>query len=270
MAKRREQLREAVAQGGLPEIKTRHLLYHVYACKRNEFWRDNLRQVCRARDLFNGKVVIAVAVGNSTHGMWEVKAELDRHWPLWQCSVKLMEFANDPLLREVATFATLLTHCLCMGEHDAVFYGHTKGNTTNCSMTGALIWRNIGYEYLLNRYWELVDPALKASAAVGIHKMCWGDHNVSPYPTKLIRGNWMFAGTFFWFRPMFTHGCDDWRNIPVDRYGAESWLAGLLPKDTVKSVYQIWDEDVWPCPCPYLPGIYPLEDQRQYGSAILL
>ena len=263
MAKRREQLLAARAAGGLPEVTTRHLLYHVYPSKRNDLWLDNVWRLQQHWHLFNGKRVIAVATSGATHSFERVQQEFDGFGAL------LVPFANDPELREVATFTPLLAHCQGMGESDAVFYGHTKGNATADNEQGALIWKNIGYDYLLGKYYDFVRPALGRAAAVGIHKMIWPSTSPSPYPTRLVRGDWMFAGTFFWFRPSFTHSCDDWRKVPVDRYGAEAWLAGLLPKDIVESVYQIWDESVWPCPCPYLPGIYPLEDQQKYGSAIL-
>lgn len=261
MQLRRQQLQSAVASGGLPEVTTRHLLYHVYPSKRNDGWRDNVRQLVKNIDLFNGKRLIAVAVGSGTHLIDEVVKEFD-------CNARFFEFANDPLLREVSTFAPLLTHCIGMKESDLVFYAHTKGNSTAENVDGALLWRNIGYARLLDQYEQLVAPACNQYAAVGIHKIYWSNYAVPPYPTRLMHGNWMFAGTFFWFRPMFTHGCDDWRNVPVDRYGAEAWLSGLLSHDTVKSVYQIWDPLVYPTPNPYDPNAYPEEDRIKYGGKI--
>ena len=265
VSRRRIQVQQMLAKGDLSEITTRHLIYHVYPAKKNDLWLDNLHWLIPNLPLFNGRRCIAVATSEATHSLDAVREMFGDH------EVELIPFDNDPLLREVATFPSLITKCHRMKEHEAVFYAHTKGNATGDDPQGALIWRNAAYDHLLNRYYELVEPALRKNAAVGIHKMIWPFDSVrSPYPTNLRHGNWMFAGTFFWFRPAITHNCDDWRNVPVDRYGAEAWLGGLLPHDVVESVYQVWEPELSVGDVnPYDPNTYPKEDQERYGNLVL-
>lgn len=263
LTKRRSQVTAIVNKGGFPVPTTRHLLYHVYPSKKNDIWRDNIRRVVYAMNLFNGRRCVAVATSTGTYGIDEVKKAFG------DCDIEYTVFDNDPMLREVATFPALIGKCQRMLNTDVVFYAHTKGNSTSDNVHGSTIWRGVGYEHLLDRYYEKVEPELKTYAAVGIHHMIWPwDAVKSPFPTNLRNGNWMFAGTFFWFRPSITHNCDDWRNVPVDRYGAEAWLSGLLPHDVTKSVYQLWDTSVNPWPSPYDPWNYPEQDQIKYGGKI--
>jgi hypothetical protein len=77
-----------------------------------------------------------------------------------------------------------------------------------------------------------------------------------PYPNRLDHGQWMFAGTFFWFRHDAVFGKPNWWRIPRDRYGAESWLSGLFDVHEAATVFQPWPASEYPPPSPYDPRLY--------------
>ena len=96
---------------------------------------------------------------------------------------------------------------------------------------------------------------LERYIAVGINKMEWNDNDPHWHPSGLVRGRWMFAGTFFWFRSYCVFR-KNWRDIPIDRYGTEAWLGGLIPKETAVSIYNPWKIKDSRKIDPYNPEIY--------------
>jgi hypothetical protein len=236
------------------KVRDRHCIYHVYATKANDIWRLNVDQLLSHVDAFNGRRIAAIACDGNTHSFDVAAKDLE------SAGFKCYEFPNDRELREVVTFLPLLCSVADVDRRDAVFYAHTKGNTTGDDPYAAAIWRNVAYRELLGE-WRRCVELLEQFDAVGIHKMVWPEEMLPPYPTKLKHGHWMFAGTFFWFRAhaVFRR---EWRNVPIDRYGAEAYLAGLLEPDKVKSVYQVWPEEQYPTPSPYDVATYPTADHQ--------
>ena len=224
-------------------------IYHVCPLKSNDLWRRNVQQLLTRADVFTGKRVAAIAVGEGCHPPAVVKDAFAGS------DFQFLELPTVPDLREVVSFLPLL---LTVNSYDlahATFYAHTKGNSTDESVQGSIYWRNAAYHHLLDRADDCMQE-LETHAAVGIHKMVWPSGQ-APYPTGLQHGRWMLAGTFFWFRNcrVFTH--PKWRQIPMDRYGAESWLGGLFEPHEGASVYQLWPESEYPTPNPYDPDLYP-------------
>lgn len=234
-----------------PTIERTHLLYHVCPLKSNDVWVLNVRQLQRRIHVFTGRKVIAVAQGPGLHSLSEVAHMLDG------ADAEFIAVPNDPQLREVASFEVLLRAVESTDPGDASFYAHTKGNSTAGSALGVEFWRNAMYHHLLDGYCACLD-LLSQHPCVGTHKMMWSSG--SPYPSGLLRGNWMYAGTFFWFRhrDVFTRA---WCPVPHDRYGAEAWLSGFVAADEAATVYQPWPAHR-PVPNAYDPSIYmfPLRD----------
>jgi hypothetical protein len=237
-------------------ITTRHCIYHIYAAKKDDIWLRNVEQVRKNTHIFNGKKIAAIAYDENTAPNDEVKKQLP--------GFEFIEMENDKNLREVATFPRLLQKVSAETKPgNAVFYAHTKGNTTTANKHGAAIWRNVMYRELLDNYEQCMEH-MRYYIAVGIHKMSWPEDHPGPFPTKLDFGNrWMFAGTFFWFRAdaLFLA---NWRTIAPERYGAEAWISGSLKFHEGKSVYQVWDEDRYPDISPYTPLAYKSEDREKW------
>jgi hypothetical protein len=237
-------------------IETRHCLYHVFPWKFNDVWKQNVDVLALWCDnAFNGRRIAAIATDGHCEPYDQVAALME------SLGFECHHFKNDPQLREAITFGPLLKMVETTDPATAVFYGHTKGNTTRDGKIGSKIWRNVAYRELV-REWERCVKLLEDYAAVGIHRIAWPEGGRIPYPTKLNHGSWMFAGTFFWFRADAVYTVPGWDFVPEDRYGAEAWLSGVLPPGETKSVYQLWPEYQYPSPSPYWPMTYPEFDQK--------
>ena len=237
----------------LPAIDTRILIYHVCPIIHNDGCRHNVHQLTKRWSVFNGKRVVAIARGQGL----ELPATVIKAFGNNEC--EFVELPNDPQLREVATFLPLLLSVANTNSNEATFYAHTKGNSTAENAKGAMYWRNLMYHKLLNQYEECMQD-LQHHAFVGVHKLVWPHGAVPPYPTRLQRGHWMLAGTFYWFRNDLVFGHKEWRNISNDRYGAEAWPSGMFEPQYAKSRFQSWPENEYPTPSPYDPNLY-LESQ---------
>lgn len=240
----------------LPPIAVRNLAYHVCPLEKNDGWRWNVRQLLKRIDLFNGKRSIAIAVGDGLESPQKVR-EL---FAGVRCN--FYEIPNDPWLREVVSFLPLLVSLQSTKSYEALFYGHTKGNSTTEPVRGARLWTTMMYHLLLDN-WSIAIDNLRLYNAVGVHLMCYPPET-PPFPSGLRYGGWILAGTFWWVRHdrLFTH--PNWRFVPSDRYGAEAYLSGMMPAHAVKSLYQKWSPGDYPTPSPYDPLIYEGENWEQF------
>jgi hypothetical protein len=239
----------------MPPIAIRNLIYHVCPLTTNDIWKWNIEQLKRRIDLFNGKRHIAIAVGEGLHPPAVVKEAFDDP----RCT--FFEIPNDKTLREVASFLPLLVSVQSTRSNEALFYAHTKGNSTDNKGTGPRLWTTMMYQKLLGEWQKCID-LLQTYNAVGTNFMAWIGQ--SPYPSGLAHSNWMFAGTFWWARHDRIFGHPNWRYVPADRYGAEAYLAGLSPHHAVISVYQKWPPGDFPKVSPYDPKLYAGDNWEQY------
>lgn len=214
----------------------RNLIYHCYASRANDGWRDNLAELVARWQVFNGRRIVAIACDENTHRFADVRRQLPE-----DCDA--IEFRNNPRLREVATFRQLLDRVASTNHWEATFYAHTKANTTAVGGPGAWYWSVAMYRHLLDQP-HVVGDLLRSHAFVGACKMIWPHDHRPPYPTGLNVGNWMFAGTFFWFRHDAIFANDRWRQIADDRYGAEAWPSTVCPwEGEGATIYQPWPAD---------------------------
>jgi len=247
----------------------RHLIYHLCPLAANDGWLENLEELSRGMGAFDGARVIAVARGEGCVGVADAEtAVADAGIDGWHMLVR----DNDPALREVATFLPLLELAeSAAGPADAVFYAHSKGNSTKDGEAGARAWRRKMYEALLgDAIQEPWQHLAHQYDAVGACKMTWDPRNRGragkawrcPFPPTPgrqrpigVAHRWMFAGTFFWFSARVFKKYPGWREaVQRDRYGAEAWLGQLMPSERALSVYQPRPEDSpWN---PYDPEVY--------------
>jgi len=231
---------------------TRDLIYHVCPLKANDIWRDNIKQLMARLPIFNGRRVIAIATGDD-----EKLCPAEDVMSLFRGAdcVQFIKVTNDRNLRETASFRPLLDVVETENQNVVCFYAHTKGNSTVDSVEGATYWRNVMYHKLLDGWQDRMKELAEGAAAVGTHLISWEKGVRSPYPSRLMHGQWMFAGTFFWFRSfrVFTH--EKWRIVPRDRYGTEAYLSGLFEKHEVKCCWQPWPPGTMH-PDPYDPQLY--------------
>lgn len=230
----------------MPRPTIRNLIYHICPLKSNDGWRDNIRELRERLSIFNGKKIIGIARGDGLHPPEVVQRELPG------CEFFILPNCSE--LREVVTFLPLLLSVANEDYREATFYGHTKGNSTDGDKAGAWLWTLAMYRHLLD-FPDEVMTDLETHDAVGTHQMIWHG-GPPPFPSGLRHCGWMFAGTFFWFRHDAVFTLPNWRQVPVDRYGAEAWLGGLLPPERCKSRFQPWPLHQYPTPSPYDAALY--------------
>ena len=238
-----------------PPVARRHAIYHIYAARSNDHWRRNVDRMLRHDAAFDGRKIASIAADAATHSFDLAAA------PLEAAGYECHEMPNDPQLREVVSFLPLLCWVRPhVAADDAVWYAHTKGNTTADGELGATIWSNMMYDVLLGtsgrgRLAEAM-RLLESHTFVGTNKIRWTDGDQCPFPSGLNVGRWMLAGTFYWFRGSVLHG-DRWRRVAVDRYGAEAWPSVVCPDHReAATLYQPWPESQYPTPNPYDPATY--------------
>jgi SAM-dependent methyltransferase len=206
----------------------RNLYYNCFAHKLTpKVWKDNIRTLCRYRDVFNGRKIVVIKVDVNTADPDEVKAEFDLP------GVEFVVWPNDPVLHEKAGFLETLEKLKSDNPDEITFYAHTKGSGKHQYPLDHHVsvkqWRNRAY-YECLRDPTRIDAALQHYAAAGCfrrdhHKI--GEHQEFP---------WIFAGTFYWFnhKKLFER---DWKKIVDQRDGPEVYLSGMFDTSEIYTLY---------------------------------
>lgn len=225
--------RRAVRAEPMPEITTRHLIYHVYPVSGNGAWQWNVDEICRRLDLFNGKIIVAVATDPPEgRGSDPMGADNNRHFApcdtidtviarfsgLHAGRVEFVPVVNDPQLREVKPLEDLLSRIPTDPGH-ACLYAQAKGVTRPTGHVSRR-WTAALYETLLD-YWPLVERTLRTYPVAGSFLK-----EGRGWPDRESLSPWHYSGSWFWFRceSLFAK---DWRRI-------EQWWGGV---ETYPSVH---------------------------------
>jgi len=104
--------------------------------------------------------------------------------------------------------------------HLALLWLRNSYTTSDDAEGGRLCW-NAMHHALLQPI-EVVRDGLRRHPCVGTTKLVWPAGRVPPYPTRLMHGRWVFAGTLFWFRHDQVFTRPDRQDVPQDRYGTEA------------------------------------------------
>jgi len=165
--------------------QVRHLTYHLFP--QGPEWRPNVAQLCERISLFNGRRLVAVAIGDGSAAIDEVRSAFG------EADVELIAFPNDPRTRELVSHVHLVAALECYrGPGDVTFYGHGKGISTAGAHGGVRQWREAMYRGCLD-YWPAVQRALRTAAAVGVYRRL-------DYPPSGTKAPWHFSGSFRWLR----------------------------------------------------------------------
>jgi uncharacterized HAD superfamily protein/adenine/guanine phosphoribosyltransferase-like PRPP-binding protein len=242
--------RAVVTKKKYQPIEVHNLIYHVCPMERSNSWRKNLEQLMRRWGVFNGKKIIACADGPGIHPTSVVYDILPK-------DCKIVSIHNDIANREQATFPYLLDQIRNDSPNEATFYAHSKGIQTKANQVGSMQWRNAMYHYLLDDM-EHVDECLQTHAAVGTTKITKKKREWIVPTGKTLPCQWIFAGTFFWFRHDVIFSYPQANIVYDDRYAVEAWLGTFLPVEEGVSLYQPWPDQVG-----FEPNAY---DPRHYGK----
>ncbi len=189
----------------------RSLLYNCCPLGDTE-WKLNVEQLLKYGDVFNGRRIILVKVGDGLAPAADVREEFGVF------RAEFMEVPNDPDLGEVAGFVEGLARLESVYADEATFYAHTKGVSYDGKpveqLAGVRTWRNMMYNHCLGDI-RSVESALQGKPIVGCFK-----HYGSTPPMEEV--DWHYAGTFFWMRhdALFSR---DWRTIYQKRFGVEMY-----------------------------------------------
>lgn len=163
----------------------RHLTYFLFPA--GPFWRWNVQQLRSRLSLFNGRRLVAVAVGGESASFEEVKDDFRGD------AVELLPMVNDPGRREMVAHMELLRRVSqYRGDQDVTFYAHGKGASSHLYGEPVRRWAAAMYAGLLD-YWPAVARALVDHAAVGVFR------RILTAPASLL-GGWHYSGTFRWLR----------------------------------------------------------------------
>lgn len=190
-------------------IHTRHLLYHVWPVRGRGIWQLNIDRLLSRVALFNGRRVIAVAVGPGTDTADAVREYVRGH------GFRVLEFENDPALREVRTFHRLWEQVEDFGRGHATFYGHAKGvrHPHNRGVT-VHAWTRLMYEACLD-HWPHVSRLLGEFPVAGPFLR-------TRHFFAGSRAEWHYSGSFYWVRNDAVQAAN-WREIDWHWWGIESW-----------------------------------------------
>ncbi len=182
----------------------RHCIYHVCPLSSGAAaWRRCCTMLAARAEMFTGRRIDAAADDQTTEPADVVREALP--------DFEVIEFANDPRLREALTLPVMLSRLDLADPEAAVFFGHAKGVTRpeNKGVT-CHPWAWLLHEILLD-YWPLVEGSLSASPITGAFKKVGRGFAGSP-------SAWHYSGAFFWARAPALRG----RRVERKWFGAES------------------------------------------------
>ncbi len=202
----------------------RNLIYHVYPLRGSDVWRWNVDMILQRIDLFNGRRVVAIAVGDETESAEAVKDRFGSE------VVEYMVFRNNKHAAEMSSFVSLLAQMESDDPNQVTFRAHAKC-VMRCQQKQAphlRDWVEMLYRTSLED-WPLIQKHLEAAAMTGSCRK-FGQFNKRQPKNKPT-----YSGTFYWFRNCFVFS-RDWQVVDSPRWGCESWPGKLFSKEETKCI----------------------------------
>lgn len=186
---------------------TRNMIFHIYPLRGAEWnWHWHCDQIRRVAPLFNGTISIGIVTGPELAKPELVQARL-ADVPVKNWVIK----PNTKKLAETETFLDLLQTVKTDDPNTITFRGHTKG-VTHKQDGAEQPWARLMWATCMDL--PSVDDALASHILAGSMKC------QEPLVQR-ERGNWFYAGTFFWFRSdVFQR---DWSSFEPTRWWPEYW-----------------------------------------------
>lgn len=185
----------------------KHLLCHLWPKREPGTWRKTIDELISRWDLFDGKKVIAVASCDKSHTADDVQKLLPK-------DAIVLQFTNNPNLREVVTFVPLLEQ-VQFDIGGTIFYCHGKASTHDYRNVTSHAWADLMWHVMLDHP-GLVQCALENHAIAGCFRRRQRFGLTDGY-------HWHFSGSFFWARCRDIFAKPGWREIDLIWYGNESW-----------------------------------------------
>ena len=216
----------------------RNLIYHIAPFKRNDAWKQNIRQLLARIDLFNGKRIVGIVTGDDLVPAQVVQDALGPN------RIEFVVLKNDPLLCEASTFYTMLTLVRSTRSDEWTFYAHAKGSSRLEYLKEVTWWRNSMYHFCLD------NPARWNRIAASDQYDAMGCFRVYHVPGTLRKhrhlspdlrtAEWHYSGTFYWFRhsAIFEPVSEmKWKWALPSKFVSEFWLQKLVPHGRAYCLY---------------------------------
>lgn len=188
----------------------RNLIYYCYCkdSKINEFTQLNLSLLSRYINLFNGEVIVKVAVDNPDGDVGDLKS-------IFQ-NFNYQIVKNNPETRESEYFIESIKEI--KNEDSITFFAHNKGASDHPLAEIQKIWTFCLYYFNLEpRY------LLKSQDELSLNKIFSGILRItSPCPPS-VSSNWHYSGTFFWFHTKKLKSINGWDVFTKGRFSTESY-----------------------------------------------
>lgn len=210
---------------------TNHLTYHIWPVKYSNTWKFNIEYLSKYTSIFNGTIVVGVALDDHTVPIEEVKTYFSR------CGIrvdKYLTFINNPELREVVTWLPMLEtlNVHMMDNTHYVFSAHAKGVRHEGIQSHIRLWAECMYDSNLSDIGH-VHQLLTTYSAVGAFRR-EGLFGATNEPS-----NWHYSGTFFWWKPSDVCKSSSWKLPELNFYGTETWIGKQI--DVTKSACTFLD-----------------------------
>ncbi|KKN40963.1 hypothetical protein LCGC14_0727950 [marine sediment metagenome] len=202
----------------------RNLIYHVYPLRGSDVWRWNVDMILQRISLFNGRRVVAIAVGDETESAEVVKDRFGSE------VVEYMVFRNNKQAGEMSSFVPLLAQVESDDPNQVTFRAHAKC-VVRCQREKSphfLDWAEMLYRTSLED-WLLVRQHLEAAAMTGSCR------KFGQFAKRQKKGKPTYHGTFYWFRNCFVYS-RDWQVVDTPRWGCESWPAKMFTKEETRCI----------------------------------
>lgn len=221
-----------------PDQWTRHLLFHIYPVSQNGAWQRNVSRLCERLRLFNGKMIVAIALdpltGRKPDPVGPHPPDRARHiapcdsaetvmqaFGEWRDKIDFMVFENDPHLREGVSFVPMLDK-LTSEPGQCFLYAQAKGTTRRPGHI-ATMWNEAQFVVYMD-YVALVMEQLKKYPVTGAFK------KLGPgWRPEQAKSDWHYSGSWFWCRnaDLFAR---DWRTMDsfwstIEPFPSQKFLA---------------------------------------------
>ncbi len=206
--------------------RTRHLLYFIYPRAGSGVWQDNVRELVKRIDLFNGKRIIAIATGQEQFRPGVLRRTVDspdKVKAMFPAGCEFLEFPNNHNLGECVAWEALWAKVLPGEPGDVTFYAHAKGGKWGKNHPYSKwikLWRDVMYETCLDD-WPTVQEQLKQHPVVGTFKKlghCFVD-------MLLPQSSWHFSGSFYFVRNADWYARKCYRSL--DNYMTSEAMPGI-------------------------------------------
>lgn len=198
---------------------TRHLIYHIFPRRSpkigSRVWQWNADQLARRIDQFNGKRIVAIAVGDNSDKPEVVTA----YFRAAGIDAKFVVYPNEVKRQEMVSFIDQLAAVESLNPDEIVFRGHAKGvkHDNFFDGSGRRPWVEAIYATALDDL-PAINDALESHVTAGAFR----------FHKAFNRGKtWCYCGSMYWFRAKDIYS-RNWNCATTDKFwGVEEWPGRL-------------------------------------------